>query len=140
MSSGATVSDEALSEFQKLKNKSAYKYVLFHIAENLEIKVEKTSSSSASYEDFLHDLKSLPTDACRYAVFDFEWNHTEDKKAMKKIIFVVWCPDTAAVKNKMLYASSKDKLKKSLDYVVEIQATDFSEVSVDTVIQKLERK
>lgn len=41
-------------------------------------------------------------------------------------------PETASVRNKMVYASSKDKFRRELDGVqVELQATDPSEMSLD---------
>lgn len=43
-------------------------------------------------------------------------------------------PDTAKVRTKMLYASSKDRFKRELDGIqVELQATDPSEMSWDTL-------
>lgn len=43
-------------------------------------------------------------------------------------------PDTAKVRTKMLYASSKDRIKRELDGIqVELQATDPSEMSWDTL-------
>lgn len=47
-------------------------------------------------------------------------------------------PDTAKIKPKMIYASSKDGLRKKLDGVyTEIQCTDLSEVSHETVLDKV---
>ena len=49
-------------------------------------------------------------------------------------------PDTAKIKAKMLYASSKDALRKKLVGVAtEIQATDLSEVAYDTVLDKVSK-
>lgn len=49
-------------------------------------------------------------------------------------------PDGAKIKPKMLYASSKDGLRKSLSGVaVEIQGTDFDEVAYDTVLDRIRR-
>lgn len=43
-------------------------------------------------------------------------------------------PDIAKVRTKMLYASSKDRFKRELDGIqVELQATDPSEMSWDTI-------
>jgi len=51
---------------------------------------------------------------------------------------MLWCPDTAKVKKKMLYSSSFDALKKSLVGVQKyIQATDASEAAMDAVEEKL---
>ena len=47
-------------------------------------------------------------------------------------------PDTSKVKQKMLYASSKDAIRKKLVGIgAEIQGTDLSEVSYDAVLEKV---
>ena len=49
-------------------------------------------------------------------------------------------PDTSKIKSKMVYAASKDALRKKLVGVAtEIQATDFSEVSYDVVLEKVSK-
>ena len=46
--------------------------------------------------------------------------------------FVAWSPDTARVRSKMIYASSKDRFKRELDGIqVELQATDPTEMDLD---------
>lgn len=43
-------------------------------------------------------------------------------------------PETSKVRNKMVYASSKDRFKRELEGIqVELQATDASEMSLDIV-------
>ena len=56
-------------------------------------------------------------------------------------LFIVFrSPDTSKVKQKMLYASSKEALRKKLDGIyTEIQCTDLSEVSYETVLDKVTR-
>ena len=49
-------------------------------------------------------------------------------------------PETAKIKPKMLYASSKDALRKKLVGVAtEIQGTDLSEISYDSVLDKVSK-
>lgn len=51
------------------------------------------------------------------------------------------CPDTASVHMKMLYAASKDAVKKKLTGMThEIQATEHSELNKDEVTAKLMAK
>lgn len=51
---------------------------------------------------------------------------------------VIRAPDTSKVKQKMLYASSKDALRKKLVGIgTEIQATDASEIAYETVLEKV---
>lgn len=45
---------------------------------------------------------------------------------------VLRSPDTAKVRSKMIYASSKDRFKRELDGIqVELQATDPTEMDLD---------
>ena len=55
------------------------------------------------------------------------------------MLHVFRSPDGAKVKQKMLYASSKDALKKSLGTAigVHIQATDHDEISEDKMLQEI---
>ena len=48
-------------------------------------------------------------------------------------------PDTSGIKQKMLYASSKDALKKKLGITLEVQATDKDDVEYKEVYEKLSR-
>ncbi|VAI39065.1 unnamed protein product [Triticum turgidum subsp. durum] len=49
-----------------------------------------------------------------------------------KIFFIHWSPESADARNKMLYASSTEGLKKELDGVqIDVQATDASELTLD---------
>lgn len=51
-----------------------------------------------------------------------------------------WSPDTAPVKSKMVYASSKESIKRSFNGIgVEIQGTDYSEVSYETVLDRVSK-
>lgn len=58
-----------------------------------------------------------------------------------KILFIVWAPENAKVKEKMLITSSKDAVKKKLVGISkEIQATDLSEVSLQAVTEQVNKK
>ncbi|KAH9065452.1 actin depolymerizing factor [Lactarius vividus] len=132
MSSGVGVNPECLEKFQELKLGKKIKYILFTLnKEKTEIVVEK-ASIGGDYEDFTEDLPALE---CRWAVYDLEFD-TEDGKR-NKLVFVSWSPDGAKIKDKMVAASSKDALRRSLvGIAVDIQATDFSEVERETVLGK----
>lgn len=85
-SSGVGVHDVAVEAFQDLKLKKKYKYITFRISDdNKEIVVEKTIESG-NYDSF---MEALPTNECRYAVFDFEYDAGSDGKR-NKILFYVW--------------------------------------------------
>ncbi|XP_076948229.1 actin-depolymerizing factor 7 isoform X2 [Bidens hawaiensis] len=123
------VGDECKLKFLELKSKRNYRYIIFKI-EDQQVIVEKVGSPDASYEDF---TSSLPSNECRYAVFDFDFT-TDENCQKSKIFFIAWSPDTSKVRAKMVYASSKDRFKRELDGIqLELQATDPSEMSFDIV-------
>ncbi|KAH0452494.1 hypothetical protein IEQ34_019793 [Dendrobium chrysotoxum] len=129
--SGLAVDDECKLRFSELKTKRYFRFIVFKIEEKaMQITVDRLGQPEESYEDF---TKSLPTDECRYAVYDFDFV-TDENCQKSKIFFIAWSPDTSKVRNKMLYASSKDRFKRELDGIqVELQATDPSEMSLDIV-------
>ena len=109
-----TVADESLTAFNDLKLGRKYKFVIFTLNdEKTQIVVEQTSTEQ-EYDAF---LEKLPENECRYAVYDF-----------------------APVRAKMVYASSKDSLRRALNGVAaDVQGTDFSEVAYDAVHEKVSR-
>ncbi|KAF7299651.1 Actin depolymerizing factor [Mycena chlorophos] len=133
MSSGVAVNPDCLEQFTSLKLKKAFKYIVFTLnKENTEIVVEKTSTSQ-EYEDF---IKDLPETECRWAIYDLEFEK-EDGGKRNKIVFFSWSPDDAKIKAKMVAASSKDALRRSLvGIAVEIQGTDYSEIAYEAVLDK----
>ncbi|KAF9468634.1 actin depolymerizing factor [Collybia nuda] len=136
MASGVGVNEKCLEEYQALKLKKTHKYIIFTLSkDSTEIVVEKTSNSQI-YDDFISDL---PETECKWAIYDFEFEKSEGGKR-NKICFVSWSPDDAKIKQKMLFASSKDALRRSLvGIAVEIQGTDFSEVAYESVLDKASR-
>ncbi len=125
-SSGVGVNSDCLEQFQQLKLGKKLKYIIYAIgAGGKEIVVEKTSSSD-DYDEF---VAQLPADDCRYAVYDLAFEKEGEGKR-NKICFFAWSPDDAKVKSKMIYASSKDAIRKALVGIqTEIQGTDFSEIT-----------
>ncbi|ODV85173.1 hypothetical protein CANARDRAFT_28470 [[Candida] arabinofermentans NRRL YB-2248] len=135
--SGVAVSDEALKAFNDLKLGKKYKYIIYALNDKkTEIVVDKTSVDG-SYDDFLEEL---PENDCKYAIFDFEYEIGNGEGKRSKIVFYQWSPDTANVRAKMVYASSKDALRRALNGVsTDIQGTDFSEVAFESVLERVSR-
>ncbi|ODQ53099.1 cofilin [Saitoella complicata NRRL Y-17804] len=134
--SGVAVSSDCQDAFNDLQFGKKTKFIVFRLNDaRTEIIVEKTSNS-ADYEEF---LACLPENDCRYAVYDVEFEKAGEGKR-NKIAFYTWSPDTAPIKSKMVYASSKESLRRSFNGIgAEIQGTEFSEVSWDAVLEKMMR-
>jgi cofilin len=134
MSSGVQCAPECVKEFEEMKIRSAYQYIVFQITDDKKsIVIEEKGEKGASFEDF---TSKLPDGGCRYAVLDVEIN-TKSGATTNKLIFIAWSDDNASVKPKMLYASSKDALKKALTGInEEYQATDRGDLDLAEIKKK----
>ena len=132
--SGVAVNDECKLKFIELKSKRLHRFITYKMDSQMkEIVVEKVGERTTSYEDF---ASSLPAEDCRFAIYDFDFTTAEDVPK-SRIFYVLWSPDSAKIRSKMLYASSNDRFKRELDGIqVELQATDASEVSLDVFKDK----
>jgi len=134
-SSGVKVADDCVTTYQQLKLGKQFKYILFGLSKDLsEIVVDRTSDAPA-HETFVADL---PKDECRWAVYDFEFlKEGEGEGKRNKLCFISWSPDDAKIKDKMVFASSRETLRRRLDGIAfEVQGTDPSEISYETVLAK----
>jgi cofilin len=89
-----------------------------------------------TWDDFTADL---PESDCRYAVIDVEFE-TDDGRPTSKIVFLSWAPDTAKVRPKMVYAGSKEAIKRALVGVgIHLNATDRSELEFEQILPSVKR-
>jgi len=141
MASGVKVDDSVQAAFDAIKKKKEYRYLIFYIKDEKVIDIEKYGERNSTYDDYLKCLEDFGAE-CRYALYDFEYEHqcqgTTEKTTKQKLFLMTWCPDCAKVKHKMLYCSSFDALKAQLTGVGKIiQATDLSEASYESVLEKM---
>ncbi|XWS62651.1 hypothetical protein CRYUN_Cryun06bG0029100 [Craigia yunnanensis] len=131
---GMWVTDECKNSFMEMKWKKVHRYIVFKIDEKSRlVTVDKVGGPDESYDDL---AASLPTDDCRYAVFDFDFV-TVDNCRKSKIFFIAWSPTASRIRAKMLYATSKDGLRRVLDGIsYEVQATDPTEMGIDVIKDK----
>ncbi|KAG8933046.1 cofilin [Tulasnella sp. 417] len=139
MSSGVGVNEESVRAYNELKQGKPgkkWKYVIYKLNSAMtEIIVDKTSEDK-DYETFLGDL---PSDEPRWAVYDFEYSKGEEGKR-NKITFFSWTPDAAKIKQRMVYASSRESLKRTLvGIAAEIQATDTEDTEYSNVLGRVSR-
>ncbi|KAL5716631.1 actin depolymerizing factor [Ranunculus cassubicifolius] len=127
--SGIAVDDQCKLKFLELKAKRTHRSIVYKIEEK-QIIVDTIGKPEQTYEEF---AASLPADECRYAVYDYDFV-TAENSHKSRIFFIAWAPDTARVRSKMIYASSKERFKRELDGIqVELQATDPSEMDMDVI-------
>ncbi|KAJ1729102.1 cofilin [Coemansia biformis] len=147
MSSGIQINEKCFETYRDLKEAHKYKYVIYKINDNAtEVVVESTSADDVTgadgnpvprkddeYEEF---ISRLPLKAGRFAVYDFDYEVEGGKR--NRLLFYAWAPDTASVRSKMLYASTKISLRSKLAGIVaDIQATDADSLSHEEVLNKM---
>jgi len=147
--SGATVNQECITAYNDLKLSKKYKYVIYKLSDdNKEIVVDSTSEDGPSYDDFREKLICAKTKTKtgavgkgpRYAVYDFEYQLASGEGTRNKITFIAWSPDDANIMAKMIYASSKEALKRSLPGIAtELQANDSDDIEYDSVLKTVSK-
>ncbi|XP_019165597.1 PREDICTED: actin-depolymerizing factor 5 [Ipomoea nil] len=132
---GMWVTDECKNSFMEMKWKKVHRYIVFKIDEKSRlVTVDKVGGAGESYDDL---AASLPKDDCRYAVFDFDFV-TVDNCRKSKIFFIAWSPAESRIRAKILYATSKDGLRRALDGIhYEVQATDPTEMGMDVIQERV---
>ncbi|KAK9372740.1 uncharacterized protein V1513DRAFT_384116 [Lipomyces chichibuensis] len=131
------VNNDCQTAFQELKLGKTVKFIIFALNDSKTEIVVADKSSDSSYDEF---IAKLPENDCRYAVYDFQYELPGNEGKRSKICFFTWSPDGAPVRSKMMYASSKDAIRRSLNGIAaEIQGTDFSEVAYESVLDKVSR-
>ncbi|KAL1884350.1 hypothetical protein VTK73DRAFT_44 [Phialemonium thermophilum] len=145
--SGASVATECVEAYNNLRLQKTYKYIIFKLSDNnKEIVVEETSNSNdwGEFREKLINSESKSKTGVigkgpRYAVYDVEYSVTGEG-VRNKITFIAWSPDDANVQAKMVYASSKEALKRSLPGIsTEIQANDPDDIEFDSVLKTVSK-
>ncbi|KAG7126066.1 Cofilin like protein [Verticillium longisporum] len=142
--SGASVSQECIEAYNDLKLNKKYKYIVFKLSDDNKQIVIEEASESQDWETFRERLinatSKTKTGAVgkgpRYAVYDFQYSLASGEGERNKIAFIAWSPDDAGIMAKMIYASSKEALKRSLTgLATELQANDPDDIEYDSIIK-----
>merc|ERR1712135_233963 len=138
--------DECVATYDDMKQRRVYKYCIYKMSNDLKhIVVDQAvenpgrvdaPTTQADYAPFFEYLQSVQMAGdCRYGCFDIRYV-TSEGGHRTKLTFIVFCPDEANVKKKMLYASSKDALKNKLIGNLEIQASDLDDLTLPVIVDK----
>jgi len=141
MASGVSVHEECVQAFNDIKLGHKFRFIVYALTPDLtKIRVLQTAPPSANYDDFVECLKEAEEKReCRYAVFDAEFELSNGQKR-SKLVFFLWSPDTAKIKQKMVYTSSKDYIKRCLVGIgKEIQANDHGDLCWTAILETLLR-
>ncbi|CAI0643587.1 unnamed protein product [Colletotrichum noveboracense] len=139
---------ECITAYNDLKLSKKYKYIIYKLSDdNKEIVVEEASADK-DWENFREKLINATSKTKsgavgkgpRYAVYDFEYSLASGEGERNKITFLAWSPDDAGVMAKMIYASSKEALKRSLTGIAtELQANDADDIEYDSILKTVSK-
>jgi len=142
MASGVQLAPDVKVKYDEIKSKKIHRYMILEIKEG-RICIEKIGSKDTNYADFLEDIMACGPQDCRYGVFDYPYEHKcegTSSAPKQKLLLMSWCPDTATIKKKMVYASSLEVMKKlCAGNITHVQATDTSEAAAEEVEEKLRK-
>uniref|UniRef100_A0AAX7TMV4 ADF-H domain-containing protein n=1 Tax=Astatotilapia calliptera TaxID=8154 RepID=A0AAX7TMV4_ASTCA len=115
MASGVTVNDEVIRVFNDMKVRKSSTQDEVKKRKKTIIVEEGKQILVGDIGDTVEDpyasfVKLLPPNDCRYALYDATYETKESKK--EDLVFLFWAPESAPLKSKMIYASSKDAIKK----------------------------
>merc|ERR1712187_365562 len=119
--------------------KKDLRFVTFKIENKKQIIPDEEAGTDKKFQDF---VDALPEDQPRYGLVDVDFE-SEDGRPQSKLTFVFWSPDDkTSVKDRMLYASSKDAIKKKFPGIMkELQANDLGDLVWETeVLAKMRQK
>eukprot|EP00746_Dinoflagellata_sp_MGD_P007549 gnl/MRDRNA2_/MRDRNA2_114958_c0_seq1.p1 gnl/MRDRNA2_/MRDRNA2_114958_c0~~gnl/MRDRNA2_/MRDRNA2_114958_c0_seq1.p1 ORF type:complete len:137 (-),score=36.41 gnl/MRDRNA2_/MRDRNA2_114958_c0_seq1:56-466(-) len=134
--SGVQCDDSCVNEFNEMKLKHTKRYIIYKISDDKKnIVIESSGPKEQKYDDFLKAIGE--SGKPRYAVVDVEFT-TDDGRPQEKLAFILYSPDGCGVKDKMLYASSKDAIKKKLvGFAKELQCNDESDLAEDEIVKQM---
>ena len=134
LQSGIQATDEAREHYQKL-SRSKIQYVVFKVEKidgteviSLESTGEKCKDDEidAKWEEF---TAKLPEAEGRFGVFDLRWQQDDGRKR-DSVCFISWTPDGCKVRERMIYGSTQESFKGSLDGIKStIVAHDMSDLT-----------
>ncbi|KAA0193350.1 hypothetical protein FBUS_08144 [Fasciolopsis buskii] len=132
MASGIKPSNECLSAYNSIKMNHAHPYAIFTInTTKNEIGIYKLADPGSTHEDFLKDMRALESEGC-FAVLDY----CPPGARSNSLGFISWVNDNLPIAKRMLYASSKNGLKKSLEGIKFcIHASDMEDLSEQSMTQ-----
>lgn len=116
--SGVKLDEACKVKYDEVQKKHMHRFVTFHIKDDKEIVVDQVGARDAKFEQFVDAVKQKDgaSEDCRYAILDYEFTlEAQGTEASQRdaILLIMYCPETARIKKKMIYSSSFDTVKRA---------------------------
>jgi len=102
----------------------------------------QVGARDATFNDFVDAVKQKDgnSEDCRYAILDYEFTlEAQGTEASQRdaILLVMYCPENARIKKKMIYSSSFDTVKRAFNGVKKaFNINDESDLTEDFIKEK----
>lgn len=142
--SGIAIPKECVEVFQDLKLNKKYKFIIYKLSDDFTSVEIEDRSDDKDWENFREKLIKAETKSKngsigkgpRFAVYDFNYELSSGEGYRSKIVFISWSPDDAGVQAKMIYAASKEGLRRTLDGIAcEFQANDEDDIEYQSILK-----
>ncbi|XP_035519970.1 non-muscle cofilin 1-like [Morone saxatilis] len=137
MASGVKVADRVKGLYNDMKlvkndadqNERIRIVVFGFIDDNIDVEEKYLEKDLEGKDVFKFYQSLLEPKKCRYILYDCHFE-TKEASVKEELVFALWCPDSARIKEKMNYASSKEALKKAMPGLKhDLQLNDFADCS-----------
>ncbi|XP_073689918.1 non-muscle cofilin 1-like [Garra rufa] len=148
MASGVAISDEVVDHYNSIRVRQAgteagqrLKLVVMCLSKDQKsIVVDEANClkvKDVGNTDVLKKvLSKIPTDECRYGLYDCWYANKESVK--EDLVFILSAPESASLKSKMVYASSKAALKAKMPGLkFEWQINEPADREASCLVEKL---
>ena len=133
MNTGINIPDEVRAEFQALRLKRKYRYIIMKVNEAKDgVEVEKTGERDETFDQF---KENMPKNNSRWAVYDLEWN-ADDGRKLSKLLFILFAPDDNADKaERFVVTCNKDQVKSKMSETNrDMQVNSWDDLNQDKFI------
>lgn len=125
------VDGQCISAIIDMKVRKATRYVRMSIADSTTLVVQKVGPRGCTFDQFTDTLSR--EEPC-FTVFDYEYVQGNRRRTQE--VLLVWIPDTAQVRAKMIYWAAAETLRAQIDSrIVEVRACHASEMRHEAVMQ-----
>lgn len=135
--------DACKVKYDEVQKKHMHRFVTFHIKDDKEIVVDKVGERSATFSDFVAAVKqkdAAGAEDCRYAILDYEFTlEAQGTEASQRdaILLLMYCPETARIKKKMIYSASYETVKRAFNGIKKaVNINDESDLNEEFVKEK----
>jgi len=124
---------------------SPLQYAMFRIdnEHDLVVDCKDTKDFTRTIEKSFYEFSSkLPSDSPRYVLYNFDYISPIDKIPRSRMLWIMWAPDNAPIKEKLLITMRARNAQACLlrAHAIQIQANCHEDVTIENIFANLKTK